>query len=57
MRRIGRDDLLSVFDETSLTERFDPAPAAPDAHAVAALRMDAATLLTGLNKRIRKQVR
>lgn len=57
MRRIGRDDLLSVFDDKTLTERFDPVPAPPEPRKVAALREDAARLLRDLNKRIRKQVR
>ncbi|MGY6497649.1 MAG: polysaccharide pyruvyl transferase family protein, partial [Microcella sp.] len=57
MRRIGRDDLLSVFNDASLTERFDPPPVAPDAQAVAALRDPAAELMRDLNKRIKRQTR
>lgn len=57
MRRLGREDLLSVFDDPRLTERFSPTPPAPDAAAVAGLRTAAAALLRDLDRRIVKQTR
>lgn len=57
MRRIGRDDLLSVFNDETLTERFSPPPAAPDASAVTGLREAASALMRDLNKRVKRQVR
>jgi polysaccharide pyruvyl transferase WcaK-like protein len=57
MRRLGREDLLSVFNDQRLTERFDPVPPAPDREAVAALRAAADAELRDLNRRIVKQTR
>lgn len=57
MHRLGREDLLSRFDDPQLTAKFDSVPAPPDPSAVAGLREDAAALLSRLNRMIRRQVR
>jgi polysaccharide pyruvyl transferase WcaK-like protein len=53
MQRIGREDLLSRFDDPSLSERFSPEPPAPiDAESVAMLRRRAGDLMRRLETEI-----
>lgn len=52
MNRFGRGDLLSKFDDQSLTERFNPSPLPPDPDALLSLRLGAQNVLVQLRDRI-----
>lgn len=56
MKRIGRDDLLSRFDDKTLCERFQPAPAAIEPASVDMLRARARDVLEQLERKIGENV-
>lgn len=56
MKRIGRDDLLSRFDDVTLCKRFDPQPPALDPAALAMLRSRAGEVMTRLRRTLHEAI-
>ncbi|WP_416463383.1 polysaccharide pyruvyl transferase family protein [Sphingomonas sp. VDB2] len=56
MKRIGRDDLLSKFDDPTLCSRFDPEPAPHDPVALEMLRSRATDVMVSLRQGLHRAI-